>query len=94
MLDLDPLGLGRLGLSRLPAVGLGGLRLLSGGLERAEDAILGGLRFGVGPRPSRARFTRPPDPAVGLPLPDRLTAPRREEFPAISPPLPLLVPPR
>src|SRR6478609_11502124 len=41
------------------------------------------LAFGVGPRPSRPRFTRPPEPAVGLPLPVFLIAPRREELPAI-----------
>src|SRR6478672_13008348 len=39
--------------------------------------------FGVGPRPSRPRLTRPPEPAVGLPLPVFLIAPRREELPAI-----------
>src|SRR5881398_585996 len=40
--------------------------------------------FGVGPRPSRPRLTRPPEPAVGLPLPVFLIAPLREELPAIS----------
>ncbi len=32
---------------------------------------------GVGPRPSRPRLTRPPEPAVGLPLPVFLIAPLR-----------------
>ena len=37
--------------------------------------------LGVGPLPSRPRRTRPPDPAVGLPLPVFLIAPLRCELP-------------
>src|SRR5687768_5638029 len=43
--------------------------------------------FGVGPLPSRPRRTRPPEPAVGLPLPVFLIAPRREELPAMKFPI-------
>src|SRR6478735_8787273 len=39
------------------------------------------VALGVGPLPSRPRRTRPPDPAVGLPLPDFLMAPLRLELP-------------
>src|SRR5687768_2183808 len=43
--------------------------------------------FGVGPLPSSPRRRRPPEPAVGLPLPVFLIAPRRDELPAIRCPV-------
>ena len=78
----DPLGVG--------AAGAALLRPGRGGLVDACSppcrpcGTSRSLAFGVGPRPSRPRLTRPPEPAVGLPLPVFLIEPLRCELPAIT----------
>ena len=63
---------------------------LAASRRSAARAVLCALWYGrssargVGPLPSRPLRRRPPEPAVGLPLPDFLIAPRRLLLPAIS----------